>query len=133
MYVRACEYLPSYCISASITKQSAPSRIAFAEILASSFGCSPHTYCQAHTLSPPAFSAATLCGNWDQYGWAECASPLFTKTVLTWCARALAMIAPVEPPLDLLTYQIHIPFWSNTLRPAAAPGSERPTATATIA
>jgi hypothetical protein len=67
-YVRACEYLPSYSLSASITKQSAPPSVTErTATAASALGFEPYTYCHAHTRSPPAFSALTSDGvNCDQ-------------------------------------------------------------------
>ena len=41
------------------------------------------------------------------------------NTVVTPAARAWAMIAGIEPPLDLLTYQIHMPWPSNAPAPTA--------------
>ncbi len=47
------------------------------------------------------------------------------KTVPTWLARACAMIACGLPPLDWLTYQIHIAVPSKAV-PVAAPAGVWP-------
>ena len=52
-------YLPSYSDSASMIRQSAPSRTAAAPTSASPAGWLPYTYCQAQTLSPLACRAST--------------------------------------------------------------------------
>src|SRR5437588_5252685 len=132
MYLSAAPYLPvpSYPVSASITKHSAPFLIACAATFASSPGRSPLTYCQPHTCSAPAFKAETkrrLNCSWPYMGSLlqnPVVSPLLTKTVRTLCACARLMIALAEPPL-LATYQIHIPVPSKGVDfvepPAATP------------
>src|SRR5437764_7988580 len=120
MYVCACAYLPSYSFSASIAKQSAPAWTACAATAASPAGSVPYTYCHAHTCRPPAFSAPTSCGlNWAQ---GEVPSPALTNTVVTPCALACATIALGSPPLDWLTYQIHMPVpWKVGAEAVPAP------------
>jgi hypothetical protein len=46
------------------------------------------------------------------------------------CLRARATIASGEPPLDLLTYQIHMPLESKGVVGAAAAGAAETAATA---
>jgi hypothetical protein len=45
------------------------------------------------------------------------------------CARALATIESVSPPLDLLTYQIHMPFSSNAVCGSSPAARSVPTRT----
>ena len=59
MYVCASTYLPSYSLSASISRQSAPSETAAAPTCASRIGCNPYTYCHAQTRKPSECSADT--------------------------------------------------------------------------
>src|SRR5947209_16217543 len=97
-YCCACAYLPSYCDSASMTRQSAPVRTAWTPSVASAAGASPYTYCQAQTWMPAAFTCETNDGeNCDHQ---LVPSELLTMTVLTPYCRAWATIAAGVPPLD---------------------------------
>src|SRR5919204_3232200 len=71
--------------------------------------------------SPPAFSAPTRSPeNWGHH---VVPSELLTNTVEMPCARAWATMACGSAPLDLATYQIHIPLPSNGVAEAVFGGA----------